>query len=574
MSGLDGERDDSLLYGGLSTVQSATATVNNVLVSPAGFNLPTHLVEASYPGDTCITAASPPPRAGRAGTIHAQRCDKTPISILQGTSSSTTVTVTPVAGFTGNVALTCSVATVPAVATPATCSITPSVTLSGTTAATATLTIITQAQTSPTGYTVTVTGSAEGASETITYQQALVLYGVFTMTSTPVTVEAGSTGNSTITITPSASFTGTVALQCDFNSLGSANSPCSISPSVAISGTTTPVTVSLAISPGVGTDAGSFVVTVMGTASNGTPMGAPVSVTVPVTVTAGPNFTLSSTPVTIAPGGTGISTLTVTPTLGFTGSVTLSCVPDYVPDQPNCTSPAPVTISGTAPVNVSIPVTIDAAATPGTYGVEVQTLSFPGHLKSTEITVTVAGPAVGPTYTLIHTAVNIASPGATGTSTITITPSGGFTGTVALSCTVTGPAAAIDPPTCAVPTPVAITGAGAVTATLTVYTTGVTGSAPTGYVAKAGKPLQRLFAIGGVVMSALFFFPVPARRRRWKTFLSLLIFAFIGGAVLGCGGKGNMAPANPGTTLGTYTVTVTGTSDATVQSTAVSVGVN
>jgi trimeric autotransporter adhesin len=186
----------------------------------------------------------------------------------------------------------------------------------------------------------------------------------------------------------------------------------------------------------------------------------------------------------------------------------------------------------------------------------------------------VAGPAIVPTYTLTNTAVNIASPGATGTSTITITPSGGFTGTVALACTVTGPAAAIDPPTCTIPTHATVTGTGAVTAMLTVYTSGVTASAPTGYVAKAGKPLQRLFAIGGAVMSALFFFPIPARRRRWKTFLSLLIFVCIGGAVIGCGGKANMAAANPGTTLGTYTVTVTGTSGTAVQSTAVSVGVN
>jgi trimeric autotransporter adhesin len=177
-------------------------------------------------------------------------------------------------------------------------------------------------------------------------------------------------------------------------------------------------------------------------------------------------------------------------------------------------------------------------------------------------------------FSLTSSAFNIASPGATGTSTITVTPSGGFTGNVALSCTVTGPAAAIYPHTCAVPTQAAVTGTGAITATLTVYTTGVTASAPTGYVAKAGKPLQRLIAIGGAVMSALFFFPIPAPRRRWKTFLSLIIFAFIGGAVVGCGGKANMAPANPGTALGTYTVTVTGTSGATVQSTAVSVGVN
>jgi FG-GAP-like repeat/Bacterial Ig-like domain (group 3) len=175
------------------------------------------------------------------------------------------------------------------------------------------------------------------------------------------------------------------------------------------------------------------------------------------------------------------------------------------------------------------------------------------------------------------TAVNIASPGATGTSTITLTPSGGFTGTVALSCTVTGPAAAIDPPTCAVPTPVAITGAGAVTATLTVYTTGTGASAPTGYVAKVDKPLKRIFTIGGsVAMSALLLFGIPARRRRWKTLLSMLLFSSIAGAVIGCGGATNAAktPTNPGTTLGAYTVTVTGTSGATVQSTAVTVGVN
>jgi len=76
----------------------------------------------------------------------------------------------------------------------------------------------------------------------------------------------------------------------------------------------------------------------------------------------------------------------------------------------------------------------------------------------------------------------------------------------------------------------------------------------------------------------MFLFVVPGRRRRWKSLLSLLVLAFLGGAVIGCGGMANMAAANPGstpgTTTGTYTVTVTGTSGATVQSTPVSVGVN
>jgi trimeric autotransporter adhesin len=116
-----------------------------------------------------------------------------------------------------------------------------------------------------------------------------------------------------------------------------------------------------------------------------------------------------------------------------------------------------------------------------------------------------------------------------------------------------------------------------VTATLTVYTTGTGASAPTGYVAKLDKPLKRIFTIcGSVAMSALLLFGIPARRRRWKTLLSVLLFASIAGAVIGCGGATNAAktPAKPGTTLGAYTVTVTGTSGATVQSTAVTVGVN
>jgi hypothetical protein len=236
-----------------------------------------------------------------------------------------------------------------------------------------------------------------------------------------------------------------------------------------------------------------------------------------------------------------------------------------------------VTISGTAPVTAAITVSTDAATAPGSYTLEVDSLSLPGSLKDALITVTVGTPVPVAAFSLTSSAVNIASPGATGTSTITLTPSGGFTGTVALSCTVAGPAAAIDPPTCAVPTPVAITGAGAVTATLTVYTTGTGASAPTGHVAKLDKPLKRIFTIGGSVgMSALLLFGIPARSRRWKTLLSVLLFASIAGAVIGCGAATNAAttPPNPGTTLGAYTVTVTGTSGATVQSTAVTVGVN
>ena len=55
----------------------------------------------------------------------------------------------------------------------------------------------------------------------------------------------------------------------------------------------------------------------------------------------------------------------------------------------------------------------------------------------------------------------------------------------------------------------------------------------------------------------------------------MLLLATIAGALIGCGGTTNAekTPANPGTTLGTYSVTVIGTSGATVPSPAVTVNV-
>ena len=74
-------------------------------------------------------------------------------------------------------------------------------------------------------------------------------------------------------------------------------------------------------------------------------------------------------------------------------------------------------------------------------------------------------------------------------------------------------------------------------------------------------------------MSALFFLGIPRRRRRWKTLLSLLLFASLAAAAIGCAGT-PAPPANPGTTPGAYVVTVTGTSGAVTQSTTVTVAVN
>ena len=79
-----------------------------------------------------------------------------------------------------------------------------------------------------------------------------------------------------------------------------------------------------------------------------------------------------------------------------------------------------------------------------------------------------------------------------------------------------------------------------------------------------------------MILSALLFFGVPIRKRRWKTLFMLLLFAAVSGMAVGCGAgaKANKPNVNPGTALGNYTVTVTGVAGTTMATTAVTVTVN
>lgn len=292
------------------------------------------------------------------------------------------------------------------------------------------------------------------------------------------------------------------------------------------------------------------------------------------------NYTLSNTGATIAsPGASGSSTITISPIGNYTGQVTLSCAvtggPSGAVDPLTCAIPSPISVTG-SPVTTTLSLNTQSATTPGSYTVAV-TAASTGSLNATT-SFTVGVPAVPPALTLSGTAVTIASPGSNGTSTITITPSGGFTGSVALSCAVTGgPTGATDAPTCSVAAPPAITGAAAVSATLTISTTAAS-TAATGYLVTRNQHPPRGVAIGGpvIAMASLLLFWFPIRRRRKMTQLGLLLIAILIGAANGCGGgtKAAAPPANPGTTPGVYTVTVTGSSGSITATTAVTVTVN
>jgi subtilase family serine protease len=179
---------------------------------------------------------------------------------------------------------------------------------------------------------------------------------------------------------------------------------------------------------------------------------------------------------------------------------------------------------------------------------------------------TTTGTGSSASFTVAGTAVSVA-PGATSgnTSTITVTPTNGFTGTVALSCTIT-PVATSYPATCSyAPASVTISGTTAQTATMTVSTTAAT-------TALSKRPALFWPSTGGAVLACVLLFGIPARRRHWRTTLGVfaLLLVFTGGAIA-CGSGGGSGSGSsgggtstPGTTAGTYTITIEGTSGSTV----------
>jgi hypothetical protein len=143
--------------------------------------------------------------------------------------------------------------------------------------------------------------------------------------------------------------------------------------------------------------------------------------------TATPNFSLSASPasVTVTQGSSGSSTITVTPSNGFTGSVSLSA----------SGLPAGVSASfGTNPATSSSSVTFTASSTASTGTRTVTITGTSGSLThTTTISLTVNATST-PDFSLSASPSSLTvKQGSSGSSTITVAPSGGFAGSVTLS---------------------------------------------------------------------------------------------------------------------------------------------
>ena len=189
---------------------------------------------------------------------------------------------------------------------------------------------------------------------------------------------------------------------------------------------------------------------------------------------------------------------------------------------------------------------------------------------------------VNPSFSVSGKAVSVtAGASSANTSTITVTPTGGFTGSVALTAEVTsGPSGAQDPPSLSfgTTTPVSITGTAAGTASLTVNTTAATQAEVHYPVRKNG----RWYEGAGTALACIMLLCIPSRRRAWlSTIIMLFLLAALAIGTSGCGSSGVISPSgggggtsDPGTTKGSYTITVTGTSGSLTGTNTITLTVN
>lgn len=168
----------------------------------------------------------------------------------------------------------------------------------------------------------------------------------FSLSASPssVTVTQGGNASSTITVNPLNGFTGSVTLSAS-------GLPSGVTAAFGTNPTNS--TSSLTFTASSNATTGTSTVTITGTSGSLTHT---TTISLTVNATATPNFSLSASPssLTVKQGTNGSSTITVTPSGGFTGSVTLS----------NSALPSGVTASfGTNPTKSTSVLTFTASST-------------------------------------------------------------------------------------------------------------------------------------------------------------------------------------------------------------------
>ncbi len=252
----------AILVGGVATLATSLLTSGTLSIT------------SNFAGSTNFTASSATltQTVNSVGalsyTLAATGLD--PSWFTPGSTSSSTITVTPANGYSGAVTLSCNIISG---GTPApTCSFNPaSILISATAPVTSTLTVSTSSSTPATNYSISVTGSDANNLTPSNGPQLLTLpavpagsldYILSASALSPASFTSGSAATSTITVTPANGYTGAINFSCNVVGGGTPAPSCSFSPSsVALSGAGAGTSI-LTVSTLSGTPAGSYTISV------------------------------------------------------------------------------------------------------------------------------------------------------------------------------------------------------------------------------------------------------------------------------------------------------------------------
>jgi len=340
------------------------------MASTGSFNWNTSISNFKFPG--CSTTQTPD------FTVAASPSS---LAITQGSNGTSTITVGSLNGF--NAATTLSASGLPGGVTAAfsTNPVTPPANGN----ATSTLTL-TASSTATTGTaTVTITGTSGSTTHTATITLTVNPPPNFAVAASPssLTINQGSNGTSTITITSQNGFNSATTLSATGLPSGvtAAFSTNPVTPPANSSATST-----LTLTASSTATTGTATVTITGTSGS---LVHSTAITLTVNTAAQPNFTIGASPasLTIAQGGNGTSTITITSQNSFSSATTLSAA-----GLPTGVTAAFSTNPVTPPANGSATstLTLTASATATTGSATVTITGTSGSLShSTTIALTV-----------------------------------------------------------------------------------------------------------------------------------------------------------------------------------------
>ena len=197
---------------------------NGVDTSSFTFTIPasdmaagSNTVSVSYGGDTNYQASSASVSVTLVGAMGSYSLSgpSQPLVIEASQQSSTTISIVPSNGFTGQVNMACSVSTAPTGHTPI-CQA-AAATIYGDFNASSVVSVATYADTPAGTYTITVTGTSGQQSQSVQIPLQVTSGPSFTIAAatSPLSIAApGQTATDILSISPTQSFTGTVVLSC------------------------------------------------------------------------------------------------------------------------------------------------------------------------------------------------------------------------------------------------------------------------------------------------------------------------------------------------------------------------